>query len=256
MATDFQRQARRARLRLAGIGFVVLAAVAGGTITFISMGDSGGGSPSADSKNTPSPSFSVSSAPPPGTELTPATGRRISLLKPTTNTEGIGRGFEHSTMGAWSAAVSFWQDLNIIDDVVAEKQWKAIASKDSQSTIDRGVSEVRKVREGAGLPPSGGAPEGVGFSTHVRALNIRGLDTSGDVVQVWMVYDRFAVLRDKGGDQNPKKGETAYLILKWEGSDWRVTDEPQYKNKLTGPQPYHPDSKPAFQDGWREIANG
>ncbi|MFH8642076.1 hypothetical protein [Streptomyces goshikiensis] len=255
MPDGFQRQARRARLRLAGIGFVVLAAVAGGTVAVINMGDSGSSQASAGSKSTPGPSVSAhpESA---GTEFTPATGRRIGLLKPTTTTDGIGRGFEHSTMGAWSAAVSFWQDLDIIDDIAAEKQWKAIASKDSPATVDRGVSEVRKIREGAGLPPSGAAPDGVSFSTRVRAVNIRGLETSGDVVQVWLVYDRFAVLRDKGGDQDPKKGETTYLILKWEGSDWRVTDEPQYKSKLTGPQPYHPDSKPAFQDGWREIANG
>ncbi|MER6256266.1 hypothetical protein ABT224_33445 [Streptomyces sp. NPDC001584] len=257
MPDDFQRQARRARLRLAGIGFVVLAAVAGGTVAFINMSGSGGSqAASGDAKSTISPSANIPSAPAPGAELTPATAPKIRLLKPTTTTEGIGRGFEHSAMGARSAAVSYWQDLNIIDDAIARQQWQAITSKDSPDTLDRRVSEVRKVREGAGLPPSGPVPDGVSFSTTVQAMQALGLEESGDVVQVWLNYDVYAVLREKGGDQSPKKGETTVLILKWENGDWRVTDEPRYKSKLKGPQPYHPDSKPAYRDGWREISHG
>ncbi|MCX4529894.1 hypothetical protein OG982_30085 [Streptomyces sp. NBC_01551] len=259
MPIDFQRQARRARLRLAGIGLVVLAAVAGGAVALINIDDSGSSQAvSDDAKTTLSPSPNIPSAPGAGSgaDLTPATAPKIRLFKPTTTTEGIGRGFEHSAMGARSAAVSYWQDLNIIDDAIARQQWQAITSKDSPDTVDRRVSDVRKTREAAGLPPSGPAPDGISFSTTVTAMQALGLETSGDVVQVWMSYDVYAVFRDKGGNQNPKKGETVYLILKWENGDWRVTDEPQYRKKLTGPQPYHPDSRPAFQDGWREIAHG
>lgn len=257
MGTDFQRQARRARLRLAAIGIAVLAAVAGGTIALVTLDDSGSTQATAgDAKSTPSSSSTATAPPVPSQTLTPGSGPKFRLLKPTTTTEGIGRGFEHTLKGAWSASVSYWQDLSLIDDGAAAKQWKAIASKDSPTTVDRGVSEVRKVREAAGLPPSGGSPDGITFSTTVRALTIRGLDTSGNVFQVWMSYDRYAVVRDKGSDQDPKKGETTVLILKWEGNDWRVTDEPQYRDKLTVPQPFHPNSKAAYQDGWREISNG
>ena len=50
-------------------------------------------------------------------------------------------------MEAWSGAVSYWQNLNVIDDEIARKQWTAITSKDSPTTIDRRVSDVRKILE-------------------------------------------------------------------------------------------------------------
>jgi hypothetical protein len=140
--------------------------------------------------------------------------------------------------------------------VTARKQWTAIAAKDYPQTIDQGVSEVRKVREGVGLPPSGGTPEGISFSTSVKAALTRSLDQSGDIVVVWMVYDRFAIIRDKGADDSPLQDEVDYLVLKWQDGDWKVTADPKYTKKVTGPRAYDPDSTYAFLDGWREVADG
>ncbi|MEV8534716.1 hypothetical protein [Streptomyces sp. NPDC051211] len=254
---DYQSEARRARLRLAGIGIAVLAVVAGGVVTLVGFGDDDRPPAAADAKPTPSTTASTSARPSPAKEFTPATAARVPLLKPKTNTEGIGRGFEHSSLGATSAAVTYWQDLSLLDDSIARRQWAAIASKDSPGTVDRGVSEVRKVRESAGLPPSGGNPDGITFSTSVKAVLTRSMDKSGDVIDVWMVYDRYAVIRDKGGDESPLKDEVTHLILKWEAGDWKVTEEAKYTSgKPFGPRAYDPDSKYAFSDGWRMVDHG
>ncbi|MDG5803850.1 hypothetical protein P9869_14455 [Streptomyces ossamyceticus] len=45
------------------------------------------------------------------------------------------------------------------------------------------------------------------------------------IVVVWMSCDRFATVRGKGADDDPLRDETANLILKWDGSDWKVTTE-------------------------------
>ncbi|UQA91042.1 ATP-grasp domain-containing protein [Streptomyces halobius] len=97
----------------------------------------GGDKPAqSDAKASPSPSSGSTSAPPTtGKEYTPATAPRIPLLKAKSNAEGIGTGFEHSDLGATSAAVSYWEDLDLLDDVIARRQWTAIAAKDSPGTI-------------------------------------------------------------------------------------------------------------------------
>jgi hypothetical protein len=256
MATDYRSKARKARLRLIGMGVVVVAAVAaGGAVAVAGLNGGSDQTAPADPKaSKPAPS-STSSANPAATKYTPATAPHRKLLKPSTNKDGIGTGFERSGLGATSAAVTYWEDLDILDDAIARKQLTAITSKDSLDSIDRGVSEVRKLREGAGLPPSGGTPDGLSFSTEVKAALVRSLDSSGDVVQVWMVYDRYATVQDKGGDNNPLKDEVVDLIVKWEGGDWKVTEEPQYTGKKTSPRAYAPDSKWAFMDGWRVVSD-
>ncbi|RLU99466.1 hypothetical protein CTZ27_14645 [Streptomyces griseocarneus] len=153
-----------------------------------------------------------------------------------------------------SAAVRHLQELDILDDTIARKQLEAIVSKDSRDTIDRRISEVRETREKAGLSPSGATPAGLSFTTQVNAARITSADNSGDVVIVWMNYDRYATLPGKGSDDNPLKGETTYAIYKWEGDDWKLTEEPQYKKRVHGPWAYDPDSPYAFQDMWREVS--
>ncbi|MDW8804356.1 hypothetical protein P1P68_06005 [Streptomyces scabiei] len=252
---DFDRKARRARLRLLGIGVAAAAVLtAGGIVAVTSLGDEDAGN---GSKANPSPSVSsTAGSPGKAKEYTPATAARMSLLKAKSNADGIGTGFPNGALGATSAAVSYWEGLDLLDDVIARKQWTAIADKDSPETIDQGVSEVRKVREGVGLPPSGGTPDGVTFSTSVKAVLANSLDKSGEVVVVWMVYDRFATVRDKGADNNPLRDEDTNLIVKWDGTDWKVTTEAKYTAKVEAPRSYHPDSKWAFAAGWREVSSG
>ncbi|MBD2829865.1 hypothetical protein ID875_21065 [Streptomyces globisporus] len=168
----------------------------------------------------------------------------------------MGTGFPGSALGATSAAVTYWEDLDLLDDAIAQKQWTAIAAKDSPGTVDQGVSEVRKVREGVGLPPSGGTPDGITFSTNVKAALARSLDKSGEVIDVWLVFDRYATIRDKGADDNPLKDEVTNLILKWDGTDWKVTTEHRYTSKVKYPRTYDPDSKYAWAEGWRAVGNG
>ncbi|WP_327727843.1 hypothetical protein OG250_13390 [Streptomyces sp. NBC_00487] len=246
---------RKARLRLLGIGVAAGAVLtAGGVFAVTSLGD---GSTERGTEAKPSPSVSsTTESPRKVKEYTPATAPRLSLLKPKSNADGIGTGFEYSSFGATSAAVSYWEGLDLLDDVIAHKQWTAIAAKDSPETIDQGVSEVRKLREGVGLPPSGGTPDGITFSTNVKAVLTRSLDKSGDIVVVWMSYDRFATIRGKGADDDPLRDETTNLILKWDGSDWKVTTEAKYTAKVTGPRSYAPDSKWAFAAGWRQVSGG
>ncbi|MFJ2817135.1 hypothetical protein ACIQOU_28575 [Streptomyces sp. NPDC091279] len=255
MADPYQVKVRRARLRLAGIGIATVAVLAvGATLAVTMLDDDTSGR--AAGKTSPGPTSSASSAPPSVKEFTPATAARIRLLKPTSNTGGvIGTGFEHSGLGVTSAAVSYWEELDLLDDVLAEKQWTAIASKDSPATIDQGVSEVRKVREGVGLTPSGSTPDGITFTTSVRAALARSLDSTGDVVNVWLYFDRYATIRDKGADNNPLRDQTTDLILTWEDGDWKVTTDPKYTAKVKGPHAYDPNSKYAWADGWRQVAD-
>jgi hypothetical protein len=251
---SYESKARRARLRLVGIGVgtVTALAVCGAlAITTLDGNDSPSGT---DAKASPSVSPSTSSSHA-SKEYTPATAVRIPLLRASSNANGIGTGFEHSALGATSAAVSYWEDLDLLDDVTARKQWTAIAAKDSPGTVDQGVSEVRKVRGGVGLAPSGGTPDGLTFSTSVKAALTRSLDPSGDVVVVWMVYDRFATVKDKV-DDDPLRDQVTDLVLKWESGDWKVTTASAYTAKVTGPRAYDPDSTYAFMDGWREVAGG
>ncbi|MDX2601676.1 hypothetical protein PV379_11030 [Streptomyces caniscabiei] len=238
-------KARNQRLRLLAIGVVAGAALAVGGILAFTWITGGNTRTQTDAKPSPSSEVDKSSAPQGrGQEYTPATARAVSLLKPSSNANGIGTGFEHSSLGADSAAVSYWQDFDLRDEVIARKQWTAVTSEDSSETIDRGVSGT------VGLPPDGGAPNG--GSAVVKAILTRSLDDSGDVVVVWMAYDRLAA----DGDAKTLEDETTYLILKWEDGDWKVTEEPQYKAKVRGPRSYHPDSKWAFMDGWRRVSLG
>jgi hypothetical protein len=252
ISVDYRNKARRARLRLIGIGVVVVAAAAAGvTVAVTSM--SGGGSKAAPSHDaTPSQPAPSANGPAGAGEYTPATAPKVHLLKPRSSKGGVGVGFEHSGLGATSAAVTYWQDLDILDDRIARRQWTAITSKDSPHTTDNAVSDVRTLREGSGLPPSGGTPAGLSFTTVVNATLARTLDDTGDVIDVWMTYDRYATVPGKEDDA-PLKDQLTDLIVKWEDGDWKVTEETQYTKKKTGHRAYDPNSKWSFMDGWRGV---
>ncbi|MGW1819085.1 hypothetical protein ACWCQM_36680 [Streptomyces sp. NPDC002125] len=254
MSAAYDGKARKARLRLALIGVAIVGTLGvGGALGVMTLKAD---EPEAKASRDASPGGTASSAPPANRALTPAEASRVPVLKPKSNTDGIGTGFEHSALGATSAAISYWEDLDVLDDVIARKQWTAIAASDSPKTIDKGVTEVRKIREGVGLPPSGGTPDGITFSTNVTAALTRSLDTSGDIVNVWMVFDRYATIRDKGADDNPLKDEVTNLVLKWDGGDWKVTTDPQYTSEVNGPHAYDPASTYAWADGWRVVSDG
>ncbi|GHH54901.1 hypothetical protein [Streptomyces candidus] len=253
---DFDSKARRARLRLILMGTVAVAVLTTGGVLGVMTLNADNDDLKQDAKASPSTAPTSGSTPSASKEFVPANAPSIPRLKPASDAAGIGTGFEHSSLGATSAAISYWEDLDLLDDVIARKQWTAIAAKTSPGTIDQGVTEVRKVREGIGLAPSGGTPDGITFSTNVKAALTRSLDTTGDVVNVWMVFDRYATIRDKGADENPLKDEITNLVLKWEGNDWKVTTEPQYTAKVKGPRAYDPASKFAWAAGWRTVAGG
>lgn len=255
MAASYEGRARRARLRLAVLGVAVVAVLAAGGAVAITMLDDDGGPARTDAKTAPSPSISASPTPSASTQWrTPATAPRISLVRPKSHENGIGTGFPHNGLGVVSAAVSYWEDLDLLDDAIARQQWTQIAA--SPATVDEGVSEVRKLREGVGLPPSGGTPDGLSFSTNVNALLVRSLDRTGDPVVVWMSYDRFATSNGKGADDNPLRNETTNLILTWQDGGWKVTTDPKYTAKVKGPSAYDPNSKYAWAEGWRQVTDG
>jgi hypothetical protein len=220
----------------------------GGILAFPSIID-GNPHPPTDAKPSPSSEGDKRSEPPGrGQEYTPATARPVSVFKPKSSAEGIGTGFEHSSAGAVSAAVSYWQDFDLQDEVIAREQWTAVTSEDSPETIDRGVAGT------VGEPLLNATPKD--GKTVVKAVLARSLDDSGDVVVVWMFYDRLVPSGEESADNKSLKGETTYLIVKWEDGDWKVTEEPQYKTKVRGPRSYHPDSKWAYAAGWRRVARG
>lgn len=255
---EFTKKARRARIRLISIGIAAAAAVTAGIVlavtgltgeetppaSFSTSGEKGGESPSPSPGRTGGPTKTY----------TPATARSIPVDEPKSRKHGIGTGFQNSGAGVTSAAVTYVQDLDIIDDRTAREQWTAITSKDSPDTIRKGVSQVRTTREQAGLPPSGGAPDELTFSTAVKAIRSRTLVEN--MVEVWLVYDRFASRPDNPVDSDPLKDQVERLILKWEDGDWKVTEEPEFTRKDTDLVSYNPDSPFAWQDGWRQVSGG
>ncbi|MFI9305699.1 hypothetical protein [Streptomyces triculaminicus] len=252
-ALDFTDKARRARLRLIGIGVAVAVLVAGGGVLAVTTLDGGGGKGSSASPEPSKASGSPTPSAGPTKKWTPATAPRLHVRKGRSLKDGISVGFVRGQSGALSAAVRHLQELDILDDGFARKQMEAIVSPDSTQSVDSYVSEVRKTREGAGLPPSGHIPEGLSFTTQVRAARMTSADDTGDVVVVWMYYDRYASLPDKSADKNPLLGETTHAIYKWQDGDWKLTEESQYTKRVRGPRAYHPDSTYAWQDQWREV---
>ncbi|MFE9393574.1 hypothetical protein [Streptomyces sp. NPDC006784] len=249
------RKARRARLGLAAIGVLLLTVLAGGAVTAYLLADSGGSTGSAkseekdagDSHDKPS---DTSRRP----KLTPETGEKVSLPNPRGQKDGVSTGFAHTTYGAYAAAVYFWEEYAFLDDQKARQQLDAVTSPDASSDYaDERISEVRKLREKAGLPPSGGAPAGITFTTSVNAINAWTVDDKGDVIQVWLNYDRYATKADGEPDPAPLKDRTDNVILKWQDGAWKLTDERKYRKEGGQPVSYNPDARAAWQNGWRQV---
>ncbi|MFE9406802.1 hypothetical protein ACFYNY_34405 [Streptomyces sp. NPDC006530] len=246
------RKARRAKFTLIGVGALAVGVLAGGGIAAYSfMGDD-------HSSSAPSSGPSASSkpsGPTPGSsgQLTPDTAQKLTLDVPTGQKDGLSTGFPNSPSGSISAAVYFWEEFAFLDDQKARQQLQAAVSPDSPGLIDEQISEVRKLREAANLPPSGGTPAGITFSTAVRAVRVRSVTTSGDVLEIWMAYDRYATKSDGGPDDNPLKGQMDEVMVKWQNGAWRLTNEPKYWAKRSSPASYFPDSHPALKDGWVQV---
>lgn len=248
---DQDRVARRARLRLIGIGALLLAVLVGGAVLLISAASSqdASGATSGDRKSsTPEPGPSASSR----GKMTLTKAKPMRVLKPKSQKDGFSVGFPRSGPGATSAAVYYLEESPFLDDVRTRQQLKAITSRKSPASIDKEISEVRKLREKVGLPPSGGVPGGLTFTTTVEAVKATPL-RSRSLVQVWLNYDRFATKPDGAPAAKPLKDETVDVLLKWEGGDWKITDEPRYRKLRTFPAAYASDSPIAWQSGWWQV---
>ncbi|MEV0780524.1 hypothetical protein [Streptomyces sp. NPDC050428] len=189
--------------------------------------------------------------------MTPAKGKKVALEVPTGTKGGAATGFPRTARGAVSAAVYFWEGYAFLDDRAARRQLAAVTSPDATGFVDERVSEVRELREGAGLPPSGPAPAGITFTTTVNAVRPTSLllpgERAGDAVQVWMSYDQHGIEAGAGADTSPLTGETTSLILKWQNKAWKLTDEPKYQAKGSFPAAYDPHSPHAWTDGWTQV---
>ncbi|ARE79521.1 hypothetical protein B6R96_36370 (plasmid) [Streptomyces sp. Sge12] len=154
-----------------------------------------------------------------------------------------------------SAAVYWWEEFAWLDDEKAAQQLKAAVSKEAPGYVDKQVSEIRKMREVLGLAPSGGIPADVSFTTAVHAARGKTLKAPGlpvgDVMQVWLSYDRFATGPKGGTDQNPMRGATISFVVKWEDGAWRLTDK--YDALGDYPVAYEPNSPYAWSDGWVQV---
>ncbi|MFI1568479.1 hypothetical protein ACH4ZX_36590 [Streptomyces sp. NPDC020490] len=244
---------RKARLTLAALGVLVVGALIGGGVTAATML---GGDDSGSSTASPSPATAKPSASSDGrqTSMTPDKARKLVLEKPTGQKNGLSTGFSKGPVGAISTAVYFWEEYAFLDDQKARQQLDAIVSPDADGYTDEMISEVRKLREQAGLPPSGGTPAGITFSTAVNAVRATSLTgTEGKVVQIWMNYDRYATKADGSPDDDPLKDQDADLLLKWQDGAWKITNEPQYWKKRSFPSAYFPDEHVSWADGWQQV---
>ncbi|MDQ8706836.1 hypothetical protein RCO28_30845 [Streptomyces sp. LHD-70] len=232
------------------MGLVVVAALAGGALAFFLT--AGGDGPTGK-RNVAQPSRKPASPKPPEGEMTPSKAKKLVLKAGTKQKGGASRGFPYTANGGISAVVYFWEEYAFLDDSAAREQLKAVTSHDSTGYIEEQISEVRKLREYAGLPPSGGAPAGITFTTNVNAVRATSLDDTGAVMQIWLAYDQYATKADGGADQDPLKGEEVDFIVKWQDGDWKITNEPQYVKQRSFPVAYHPASPYASRDGWQRV---
>ncbi|MET7858162.1 hypothetical protein ABZS81_13215 [Streptomyces sp. NPDC005318] len=247
------RTARRAKLTLAGLAALAAAGLAaGGVAAYSLLGNDDSGKRTAGHSVTakPEPSATGSNG---GGRMTPEKAKKITLRVPTGQQNGVSSGFPHSPSGAISAAVYFWEEFAFLDDQKARQQLEAVVSPDAAGYVDEQISEVRKIREGANLPSSGGTPAGITFTTTVNAVRGKSLTSDGEVVQIWMNYDRYATTPEKPTDDDPLKDEDVDFILKWQNGQWKFTNEPQYWKKRSFPVAYFPESPYAWDDGWVQV---
>ncbi|WP_328741261.1 hypothetical protein OHA91_39645 (plasmid) [Streptomyces erythrochromogenes] len=255
MSTDTGLKARRARLILAAIVVAVAGLlVAGGFAAATLMRDDAKGAPQAGaspSASSPAPTGGTATDAP----MTPERAQKISLRKPTDHKDGVAIGFPGSPSGGISAAVYWWEEFAWLDDEKAAQQLNAVVSKDAPGYVDKQVSEIRKMREVLGLAPSGGIPADVSFTTAVHAARGKTLKAPGlpvgDVMQVWLSYDRFATGPKGGTDPNPMRGATISFVVKWEDGAWKFTDK--YDVLGDFPVAYEPNSPYAWSDGWVQV---
>ncbi|WP_331743919.1 hypothetical protein OH809_44130 (plasmid) [Streptomyces sp. NBC_00873] len=250
--------ARRAKLTLAGLAVLVAAGLAAGGVAAYSLfGNDRSSQPHAGSSTTAKPAPSGSASEKSGAAMTPEKGKKVPLSVPTGQKDGVSTGFPHNYVGAISAAVYFWEEYAFLDDQKGRQQLTAVVSPDATGYVDEQISEVRKMREGANLPPSGGTPAGITFTTTVNAVRVRTLTSSelprGDVIHIWMNYDRYATTPEKSTDDDPLKGEDIDFIVKWQGGAWKLTNEPAYWKQRTFPVAYFPESPYAWRDMWWQV---
>ncbi|MGW2562265.1 hypothetical protein ACWCXB_24010 [Streptomyces sp. NPDC001514] len=254
-------EVRRARLVLVGVG-VVAAVLVTAAVTGVSALMSGGDSPAT----AQSGARDIAGASAGGTAsqrtstvwptMTPEKAEKVTLVAPTGQKDGVSTGFPRSALGALSAAVYFWEEFAFLDDHKARQQLTAVVSADSGQVVDARISEVRGLREAAGLPPSGGTPAGITFSTTVNAARPFALDDTGSTMQVWLNFDRYATKADGGNDRSPFRNEDVELVLKWESDAWRITDTAPYSDQRSFPTAYFPTSPYAWRDGWVQVRHG
>ncbi|MEU6759418.1 hypothetical protein [Streptomyces sp. NPDC046685] len=247
------RKARRARLVLVAIVVAVAALLVIGGFTAATLMRDDKGQPHADA--SPSASAPASTSPGAAGPMTPEKGKKTTLRKPTGQKDGVSTGFPGSPSGGISAVVYFWEEYAWLDDEKAHQQLTAVASKDSPGYVDKRVSEIRTMREALGLPPSGGIPADISFTTAVHATRATTVHAPGQpvghVMQVWLSYDRFATGPKGGRDENPLRGETVDFIVKWQDGAWKFTDE--FDSLRSFPVAYEPTSPYAWDDGWVQV---
>ncbi|MFG3229381.1 hypothetical protein ACGF07_31990 [Kitasatospora sp. NPDC048194] len=261
MADRYDRAARRARLRLAAIGVVVVAALAAGGVFLVEnlgpdhTGDNGHHAAPTPTPRTSSSAGASSASPSSGapTMLTPAQAKPVKLRKPTGQKNGVSIGFPDDGLGAISAAVYHMDELSLLDDDMLRRQLSTITAHGSEPSIDKAVSDTRALRAAVGLQPSGGMPAGLTISTSVDAVRGKSITPDGQVVQVWMHYSRSATLPDAKPDDRPLRDQTSDVLMIWQDGDWKITTDPQYMAKRTFPLSYDPNSVPARADGWWEV---
>ncbi|MFF1399357.1 hypothetical protein ACFVZD_36860 [Streptomyces sp. NPDC058287] len=247
---------RKARLTLGALGVLLVGAVVGGGVvaaTTLGGDDDSKGASTSPTPTSAGPSPSQSTDPQQAA-MTPEKARKLTLETPTGQKDGLSTGFSKAPGGDVSTIVYFWEEYAFLDDQKARQQLDSIVSPDAPGYADELISEVRKLRESIGLAPSGGTPAGITFSTSVNAVRATSLTgTDGQVIQVWLNYDRYSTNADGAPDKDPLKDQDVDFLLKWQDGGWKITNEPRYWKKRSFARAYVPDSHVSWMDGWQQV---
>ncbi|GAA3123546.1 hypothetical protein GCM10020254_83430 [Streptomyces goshikiensis] len=247
-------KARRARLILAAVVIAVAALlVAGGFTAATLMRDDTKGQPQAAA----SPSVGAPASASTGTSgpMTPEKGKKTTLRKPTGQKDGVSTGFPGTP-----------QRRDLRRRLLLGGIRLARRREGPPAAHGRRVQGLTRLCRQAGLrdpqdarssrpSPSGGISADINFTTAVNAtrattVHAPGLPV-GDVMQVWVSYDRFGTGPKGGRDENPLRGDMVDFIVKWQDGAWRFTDE--FDSLRSFPVAYEPTSRFAWNDGWVQV---
>ncbi|MEV7755981.1 hypothetical protein [Streptomyces griseofuscus] len=224
------RSPSRGLITVVGVVVLLIAAIA-----FANRGDHSSG-------NTSTPKSSR-----PHTSPTSPTGTHPVQIK----TNGIPSNFAHTGQGAESAAANYAVALGSADMFDTAKRHEIVntvyapeAAAARQSAMDRAYSS-REFLANVGLTEDGTPPKGQLFVSRVVPAGTKVVSSKEDetTVDVWYTT-LFGLSGDASKNPVTESWYTSTYVLKWTGSDWKITSDQQ----KDGPVPLGRDQRASTAD--------